>query len=187
VALVVALLVCSASFAGCTGDARERPVDRSPSPVALSVRTVHADDLPAGTRSRLEGEVGDLLSAYVVRAFLGRYPREDFVPAFSSFTPGAARSAARDIDVLTGAPWSAASSVRATRLDARLSFLLDDGRAVGATAGVRLAFAADVDGRRRAADLRGRLLLVRQGGTWSVFGYDVARDDGASVVTGSSP
>jgi hypothetical protein len=45
VAVAVALLAGSAALVACTDDAPERPADRSPSPVALSVRTVHADAL----------------------------------------------------------------------------------------------------------------------------------------------
>ena len=46
------------------------------------------------------------------QAFLGDFPREDFVRAFDVFTSGAAREAARDIDLLTGARFEDAAAVR---------------------------------------------------------------------------
>jgi hypothetical protein len=177
VALIAALLT-----AGCSSPSGSDPAEPA-APAALRVSTVHgADTLDEPARADLESEVGDVLSQYIVRAFLGEYPREDFVRAFDSFTSGAARSAAADIDVLTAASVEDARSISATGLDAELSFLLDGSDVVGATAHVDFRFeVTDADGDTRPLSLTGRLMLEQEQGTWSVFGYDVARD-GADVV-----
>ncbi len=52
---------------------------------------------------------------------------------------------------------------------------------IGATASVRFAFEATVNGEERTMSLRGRLMLVEDDGAWSVFGYDVATDTGDTV------
>ncbi len=110
------------------GAARPTPPDPTSPPQpqpALAVETVSgAGDLAQETRTELETEVGGVLSDYVVEAFLGDFPREEFVQAFGSFTSGAARSAAGDIEQLTAARVQDATAVTATRLDARLSFLV---------------------------------------------------------------
>jgi hypothetical protein len=187
-ALVVPALACAVlSLAGCSGDAPEDPPQPT-RPVALHVKTVFgAGALDESTRTELETEVGDVLSRYVVQGFLGEYPRENFVAAFDSFTGGAARRAAEDIDVLTGSPFEDAAAVDATRLNARLSFMADGREVVGATARVAFDFEASLDGgERRPVTLRGRFLLVEEAGTWSIFGYDVARNDGAGSDTGAA-
>ena len=50
---------------------------------------------------------------------------------------------------------------------------------VGATASVAFAFEATGAGDARAEpfSLRGRILLIPGDDNWSVFGYDVARED----------
>jgi hypothetical protein len=114
--------------------------------------------------------------------------RENFVDAFDAFTGGAAASAAGDLDLLTANRYRDASSVRPTRLDARLSFLVDGKDVVGASARVDLRFEADLPGGDTVPfTLKGRLLLEEDEGTWSVFGYDVARDDAAPVGAEVTP
>ncbi len=188
-ALVCLGLLLSALMTGCNGEPPQDPADpgQESRSVALRVSTVSgAEELDASARTRLEEEVGDVLSAYVVSAFLGTYPRDDFVGSFGSFTSGAARSAVRDLDLLTANRYGEAEDVRATRLVARLSFAALKDDAIGATAGVRFAFEATQGGKTRPISLRGQLLLVKEGNEWSVFGYDVARDDGATGSTGST-
>jgi hypothetical protein len=81
-----------------------------------------------------------------------------------------------------------ADSVQATRLVSQLSFLVDGDVVVGATAAVDFAFEADMGGgETQDVTLRGRFMLVLEDGTWSVFGYDVAQDDGAPLVEGGTP
>lgn len=188
VAVVVAALVVL--LAGCSGGEPPRDGETgSPESAALRVRTVSgAERLDEETLSDVEGEVGDVLSAYVVAGFLGDFPRQDFVRSFESFTSGAARSAAGHIDQLTAARVRDATSVRATELDARLSLLTEQGTVHGATARVHFAFEATMeDGSTRPLLLDGRFMLDGDVGRWSVFGYDVAFDDGARATAESAP
>lgn len=187
--VVVVLLAALALVAACTdGTTPQKPPSSSVS-VALSVETVSgADDIDDSARTAMETAIGDMLSGYVTQAFLGDFPRREFVPAFESFTSGAAQDAARDIDRLTASMVQDATAVRATRLDARLSFLVLDGQEVGATAAVQFAFEATMeDGATQPVTLQGRFMLGEDAGEWSVFGYDVTLDDGASVATEVSP
>jgi hypothetical protein len=183
--LSVALLLGACS----TGEPPDDDETRSAESAALRVRTVSgAERLDEQALSELEGEVGDVLSGYVVEAFLGDFPRQEFVRSFESFTSGAARSAAGDIDQLTAARVGEAASVRATELDARLSFFAQDRAVHGATAAVHFAFEATMqDGSTRPLVLDGRFMLDGEQGRWSVFGYDVAFDDGARATAESTP
>lgn len=184
-----AVLLVSVALGGCTSEPPEPPDSQAPSEsVALRVRTVHgATNLTPGARADAEGAVGDVLSGYVVRAFLGDYPREDFARAFESFTGNLVREASADLDQLTGNRFREAEAVRATKLGADLSFLVQDSDIIGATASVRFAFEATVDGEERPLSLRGRLMLVEDDGAWSVFGYDVRTDTGDAVEAGVTP
>ncbi|NUS41545.1 MAG: hypothetical protein HOP97_07960 [Terrabacter sp.] len=177
----VAVLV-TALATGCSDDS---PPDGEQDPTAesaaLRVQTVTgAERLDAKTRTEIEGAVGDALSDYVVAAFLGDFPRQEFVQAFEPFTSVAARKATRDIDLLTAATARDATAVRATDLDARLSFLTRAEEVLGGTAAVHFAFDATMgDGTTRELVLDGRFMLEPDDdGTWSVFGYDVTFDDG---------
>ena len=178
-----AVLLVSLALAGCTPESPGgEAAPPTPESVALRVRTVHsAEPLTPDARAEAESAVGDVLSDYVVRAFLGDYPREDFVGSFESFTGDLAREAAGDLDQLTANRFGEAEAVRATRLDADLSFLVQDSDIIGATASVRFAFEATVDGAEQPLSLRGRLMLVEDDDVWSVFGYDVVTDTGDAV------
>ena len=116
----------------------------------------------------------------MVAAFLGEFPRQEFVRAFEPFTSVAARKATRDIDYLTAATARDATAVRATDLDAKLSFLTQEGDVLGGTAAVHFAFDATMeDGTTRPLVLDGRFMLeADDDGSWSIFGYDVKFDDG---------
>lgn len=175
--------------AGCSSVAppdEETPDDES---AALRVETVAgAERLDEETRAELEGAVGDVLSDYVFEAFLGDFPREEFVPAFEDFTGDAARDAARDIDDLTARSVAEATAVRATRLDARLSFLTRAGTVYAGTAAVDFAFEATMDdGSARELSLDGRIMLDAESGEWRIFGYDVRFDDGVAVDAATEP
>ena len=169
------------------------PPDSDPPPdaesAALRVETVSgADRLDETTRAELEGAVGDVLSTYVVAAFLDDFPRQDFVRSFESFTSGVARTAVRDIDQLTAVRVQDATAVRATDLEARLSFLTQGRTVHGGTATVHFAFEATMeDGTTRPLVLDGRFMLDVEEDTWSIFGYDVALDDGAPLDAESAP
>ncbi|HQR25910.1 MAG TPA: hypothetical protein PLP61_02620 [Nocardioides sp.] len=177
VTMIVPLVTsCSATEAG----------PDAPSAVPLRVSTVRGSGLDEGDRARLESEVGNVLARYLEAGFLGDYPRSDFVQSFADFTSGSAEQAVGDIDVLTAARYAEASSVRATDLEAALSFYVVSGEAVGATAWVHFAFDIDDRGPTATATLDGRLVLDRQDGRWSVFAYDVRRDDSDALPAEAS-
>ncbi|KQV65897.1 hypothetical protein ASC64_13515 [Nocardioides sp. Root122] len=175
----VAVLAGGCSTAGAPEDDGTPDAESA----ALRVETVSgAERLDEQTRTELEGAVGDVLSDYVVEAFLGPFPREEFVQSFGSFTSQAARTAARDIDRLTAASAADATAVRATRLDARLSFLTRSGTAYAGTAAVDFAFEATMDdGSTRELVLDGRIMMEAESDTWRIFGYDVSFDDGVGT------
>ena len=177
-------VVVAALLTGCQGSAPpDDPATPGSQDAALRVETVAgADRLDERTRAELEAAVGKVLSVYVVEAFLGEFPREEFVRSFGSFTSRAAGKATRDIDLLTAAGVPEATAVRATELDARLSFLTQSGTVHAGTAAVHFAFEATLeDGTTQPLVLDGRFLLETDGDTWSVFGYDVTYDDGVGV------
>jgi len=180
-ALVVAALVAG-SLSACS-DPEATAGEPGPKDAALEVRlTSGTEGLDTGARSQVQNDLGDVLSEYVVDGFLGDYPREDFVRSLDAFTAGAARGAARDIDLLTAARFGRSDGLRATRLLAEISCLTVEGDVVGATAHVDFRFeVADGDAPPQPVTLRGRFLMDREDGTWSIFGYDVVRDDAERV------
>jgi hypothetical protein len=183
----LALLVCLAGTA-CTTDQPAEPSPSASESAALRVRTVHiAGELDPAAQAEAESAVGDVLSSYVVRAFLGDYPREDFVGSFESFTGSLARDGVRDLDALTANRLGSAEAVRATRLDADLSFVVNGSDTFGATAAVRFEFEATVDGEEQPLGLHGRLMLIEEDGIWSIYGYDVRPDTGQAVEAGVTP
>ncbi len=177
--LTAALLALSA----CTGDDPGDDPDGTTQSTTLRLRTVHtAGEIDEEARTRVETAIGDVLSQYVVRAFLGDYPRQDFVSSFDDFTLDTAGKAARHIEVLTGAGFADASSVRASALGADLSLLSPEGRVIGATAAVRFRFEVTKgESEATTVTLSGQLMLVLENGAWSVFGYEVALDDGGAI------
>ena len=182
----VATLIVAVPLAGlvsCTPS--QQPPPEQP---ALRLSTVHgARQLRIGPAAAVQSQVGDVLVDYVLGAFLGEFPRDDFVRGFDSFTSGAARTATRDIDVLTAAKYAQATAVTARDLSARLSFVVRRDVAVGATAHVRFGFTAEMPGGRAVQfTLRGRILLVHEDRTWLVFGYDLALDEPGLTVEVSS-
>ena len=185
-----ATVAATLAVAGCSaGKPPDRTEQSSQAPVALRLATVSgAERLDEADRTAVEGEVGKVLSNYVVEAFLGEFPRRQFVASFESFTGGVARNAAADIDVLTATSASDATAMRATDLGARLSFLTLGGRVHGGTAKVHFTFEATMeDGSVRPLALDGRFLLDHEGDDWVVFGYDLTLDDGVPVDAETTP
>jgi len=181
------LLVLAGGTSSCTvAPSPDREEDRPATPLVVSLSSGAASLDPA-SRVRLETEIGDVLSAYVVEAFLGEYPREDFVGSLESFTGGAARLAVAHLDQLTAARFADAERVVARRLVARISALTDGDKAVAASARVAFRFRVAESARPPVTvNLRGRFMLADQGGEWVVFGYDVVRDDTGAAVAGAS-
>ena len=168
-------------LAGCTSST-EQPDPASESSgdeAALQIElTAGAGDLDREARDELQGQVGDVLSTYVVAAFLGDYPRDDFVDSLEVFTSGAAAKAAGDIDLLTARRYGDADDVKAERLRARVSVFAADDVASGVSARVRFRFAVHDGGEEPATfGMAGRLSLVPEQGGWRIFAYDVSRQD----------
>lgn len=173
----VALLLV-ASLGACTdgGGGGKKPPETGRA--ALEVTLVEgAQGLDEATRASIEADVGDALSDYLVGAFLGDFPRDDFVQSFAGFTSLAARGAAEDIDLLTAYRYKDAERIEATRLRVRISCLAKGEDVIGATAEVDLGFDVTRQQGELQFGLTGRFLLAEEDGRWSVFGYDVHRDD----------
>ena len=180
-ALVTALLT---GLAACTADESQPPGSDEPGTgVALQVESLKAPGIDEETRTRLEAEVGDVLGRYIVGGFLGDYPRGDFVRGLADFTDTLADDGGVDLAGLTLAGIEGVASVRATRLSARLSYFDPDGRTVGATAFLDLAFEVTLDdGSTREVMRTGKLVLGRPGHDWQVLGYHLCcADDGEPV------
>jgi hypothetical protein len=184
-AVSVALMLAGTLAVGCTPTEDSRPPDKPPGPqnAALTVSSIDKEKLSDDTRARMESDVSDLLAGYVVGAFLGDYPRDDFVDGFADFTGGATEDAVRDIDVLSVAGFQEVTSVRATALDSRLSFFVDGRRVTGASAWVDFGFVVQDGETSRRVTLSGRFVLQREGGDWAVFGYDLERSGTGGSLT----
>ncbi len=178
---LVAALVATSALAACTGDDKKETGGDPPSappasaPVQVTVTKV-AGTLRMPARTALSQDVAAVLQEYVDEAFLGDFPRADFANAFSTFTPGAAKVADKEAELITGAAYSEAESAGAETLTADLSVLAPRGKPAGVTATVRFVFDYDDD----SVTYAGRLLLTPQKGTWRIFGYDLTRDDQAT-------
>jgi hypothetical protein len=176
VAQVACVLTSVLVLSSCPAGTEEPP--ETPQDAALEIRLVGgAGGLTAESRDELQGEIGDVLTSYVVGAFLGDYPRDDFVDSLASFTSGAAEQAAGDLELLTARRYRAAEDVVATRLVARLSVFAAGDEPAGATARVRFRFTVQDGGEPRAFSLTGRFGLVPDGDSWRIFAYRVMRDD----------
>ena len=67
---------------------------------------------------------------------------------------------------------------------AEVSCLTVEGEVLAATAHVDFGFeVSDGEGPPQRVTLRGRLMLDRVDETWSIFGYDVVRDDAERVTS----
>ena len=184
--LVVAALVAAllTGAAACTADESRPPRPDEPAAgVALQVESLKVPGIDEETRTRLESEVGDVLSRYIVGGFLGDYPRGDFVRGLADFTDTLADNGGVDLAGLTLAGVDGVTSVRATRLRAQLSYFDPGGKAVGATAFLDLSFEVTLqDGSTRRVARTGKLVLGRSGDTWQVVGYDLCcTEDGDAV------
>jgi len=177
--LVAAALVWLTAGAGCSGDDPpdpDRPETESV-PLELTLGT-GSSGLDTDVSDRFQTDVSDALTGYVVSAFLGDYPRSDFVEALDWFTTGGAALAAGDLDLLTGARFAEARSVVARKLDARLAPFAPGQQPAGVSAGIDFVFdVVAADGGTTEVALTGRLVLMPTDDGWRIFAYHVARDD----------
>jgi hypothetical protein len=147
-----------------------------------------AGKLSKAKQNTVARRVRATLSAYVDKAFLaGDYPRSDFENSFGTFTAGAAHDARHDQALLTNRSLGpSTTSIRAVHRTAYLSVLAPKEHPAGVTAAVDLTFRVDRGDRpAQRVHLKGRLLLThgKDGGRWSIFGYDVNR---SQVPTGGA-
>jgi hypothetical protein len=170
---LLAALLLVVGLVACTDDNQEPPPDQNADHVALELALgPTAGELSTESRDVLQNDVAGALSSYVVDAFLGDYPREDFVTALDSFSDGVASRAAQDIDVVTGAGFGDhVDDVAATKLSATIASFAPDHEALGVTAVVDFAFDVDVNGTTSEHTRSGRLMLMPVDGTWKIFGY----------------
>lgn len=150
-------------------------------PVPLDVRTarVLGSKLSKRAQEAVERRAGRVIGEYFDRAFLeGSYPREGSTGAFASFSKGAAAQARRDAALVTGAGLGKdVTGVTPVAKQARLYVLAPNKLAAGVTARIRLVLVTQTeDGPGQRVTVTGRLMLGRKaGGTFEIFGYDVAR------------
>jgi len=130
--------------------------------------------LPRQDARAVESRVSRVAVRWLTGAYVGgSWPRERFDDAFTGFTKGAAAAARSDRRVMTNADiGKRVKAITPTKVDVRVDVLAVRKRAVGATAHVLTTFRADgpKQGRYRVA---GRLLLTKDHGRWTVFGYHV--------------
>ena len=143
VSLLVVLL--GPGLTGCTDGRSDPPAGNEEAPLEIELVTGTAG-LSRQQREDVQQQVGDALSTYVVGAFLGDYPRDDFVNALPAFTSGAAEYAADDLDLLTARRYSEAEDVTAQSLVARVDVFTAAREAEGASARVRFRFEASEAG-----------------------------------------
>ncbi|CAM3884877.1 hypothetical protein [Nocardioides zeicaulis] len=132
--------------------------------------------LPDVRRKEVRTEVGRVVDRWWDAAYLGGdYPRSSFPSAFPGFTAGAEQRARDDKALLTNQTQGASiDSVTAKHRTVTLDILATDRQARSVTAHVLLRFETTGD-RAGTTTVRGRLFLTRQGRSWRIFGYDVAK------------
>jgi hypothetical protein len=189
IAATASAVVLLAATTACTSgseDHKSKPEPSqtptsAPSSAPFRVSVTHVSGkLSRAKQNTLARRVRAALSAYVDAAFLGgKYPRTAFTSSFGSFTGGAAHDARHDLSLLTNRPYGASTtSVRAVHRTAYLSVLAPKDHPAGVTAAVNLVFQVDRGDRpSQRVHLKGRLLLThgKDGGRWSIFGYDLSR------------
>jgi len=162
---------------GCDDDPAEPDGPEPQSvPLELTLGTGSADLAPDAS-DQFQNDVSETLSGYVVSAFLGDYPRTDFVQALDWFTSDGAEVAAPDLDYLTGKAFEDADSVVATKLSARLAPFAPGAQPAGVSAAVEFSFDITESGDTSSVTLTGRLMMVPEADGWRIFGFRVRRSD----------
>ena len=166
------------ALGACTGDDESPPQEQHGDHVALELSMgPGATGLSAEARDQLQNDVGAMLSTYVVDAFLGDYPRDDFADALDSFTKSFADRAATNLELLTGAGFGeGVERVSATKLSASISSFTPQQQVIGATAVVDFAFDVEANGSTSEVTRQGRLMLMPEDGKWKIFGYDLTEE-----------
>lgn len=183
-AIVVALVLALAVGACSGGD--DEPADQPQSQPAGSATVSKVEmvvsfgrvtgSLPRDARTRLAGQVRELVDGWTRAAYLGGdYPRRDFSTSWPGFTPGARKEAHGDRALMSNEDiGQRIDGVQARRSRVRIDVLAVRKRAVGVTARVLLGFRTT--GRlERDVRVQGRLYLTRTDRGWRIFGYDMTK------------
>lgn len=173
-AAVIGLLMSVSALSACSGD--DEPDSPGPggsdsgeqSSVATTTKVSEiTGTLPKKERQRVASAVTRVVDGWWDRAYLSD---DDTDNPYPGFTPGAARLAARDADIMTGADLAGGDPLTATRRRVTLDVLATGKRAVGVTAAVLLVLeTAGDDGQRFV--VRGTVELERDKADWRIFGY----------------
>ncbi|GAB2991769.1 hypothetical protein [Nocardioides montaniterrae] len=171
--LVMALMTglgataCSSSDHASKGGPSALPTPTVPYAVKLAKIT---GKLPDAARAQVRREASATIGTWWQAAYLST----DAKNRFPGFTPGAARLAARDADLMSNADLAGKiDSVQLVRRRVDLDVLAVEKHAAGATARVRLTY--DTNGQAvRRCFVGGTVSLVPVGGHWQIFGFDVS-------------
>ncbi len=199
--VAAAVVVVSTS---CTGDSEKAPAPTPSSSatvpdvtapttaptVSLIKRNaklqVTIEQLRGGIKRRqwpvLRRVIARPIASWIDGAYAGSYPRASYATAFQGWTPDARRLAKHDRLITTNA--AVGKRLVALVVDRRavkLYVFASRGRTGGATAQVKIG----LTGQRQGGALHsyavtGRLYLLRDGGHWRIFGYDLSRREVAS-------
>lgn len=168
---------CSDGSGGPSASPSALPTPSVPYVVKLAKVTGR---LPAAKRDQLRREAGGAIEDWWRAAYL----TTGAANRFAGFTPGAAKLAARDADLLTNKADPAGVDGReVVRQAVDLDVLAVGGRAKGATARLHLTY--DTEGVTRRCTVGGTVSLVPAAASWRIFGYDVTHRCAAPKV--SSP
>jgi hypothetical protein len=128
--------------------------------------------LPQAARTALRSRAGAAVDGWWQAAYLSTDSSNPYV----GFTPGAAKLAKADADLLSNADLRGkVSSIEAKRRMVDLDVLAVKGHAKGVTARLHLTYDTSGDLVRRCT-VGGTVSLVPEGSRWRIFGYDVTHD-----------
>lgn len=169
-----ALVACLLASACSSLDHGSGPRSDTSSPAAQGVPlTARLDKvtgkLPKAARTKLRTAVGGTVDGWWQAAYLSTGGGNPYV----GFTPGAAKLAKRDADLLSNAGLGGkASGFETVRRSVDLDVLAVKGKAKGVTARLHLTYDTTGDLTRRCA-VGGTVSLTPVGASWRIFGYDV--------------
>jgi hypothetical protein len=158
--------------AGCMDSSSSSSGSPSASPtpsVAYAVKlTKVTGKLPKAARDEVRKDAGAAIGAWWDAAYLSTGAAN----RFPGFTPGAAKLARRDADLMTNqGDGDGIDSREADRKQVDLDVLAVKGRAKGATAVLHLTYSTN--GVAKKCTVGGTVSLVPVGDKWRIFGYDV--------------
>lgn len=147
---------------------------------------VTIEQLRGGVKRRqwpaLQRAIARPIASWIDAAYAGSYPRASYTGAFRGWTPDARRLAKRDREITTNA--AVGKRLVALVVDKRgvkLYVFATRGRTGGATAQVSIGLTGQKQGGvPHSYAVTGRVYLLRDGGRWRIFGYDLSRREVAS-------